>query len=114
MSITEPIGVTQAYCDFAEQIAAKRTARELKYADVPPPGGAIQIDEHWRYNEGQARRFQGTKRGTDVRVDIIGWQDCDGRSCGTSCSTGDILIDSTAVRENSPPICWPPPTRWTH
>ena len=59
--------------------------------------GAIQIDEDWRYNDGQARRFQGTKRGTEFHVDIIGWQDRDGSIVRHTVIDRDIFIDSTAA-----------------
>jgi len=59
--------------------------------------GAIQIDEDWRYNDGQARRFQGTKRGTEFHVDIIGWQDRDASIVRHTVIDRDIFIDSTAA-----------------
>jgi hypothetical protein len=64
---------------------------------IAPPGVAIQIDEDWRYNDGQVRRFQGTKRGTEFHVDIIGWQDRDGSIVRHAVIDRDIVIDSTAA-----------------
>jgi len=77
--VREPIHATQTYLDFAEQIAAKRTQRELKYADVPPPADATHVGR-WEPEEdgSHARWFIGTERGTAVRVSAWGYKRADG------------------------------------
>jgi hypothetical protein len=103
MSITEPIGATQTYLDFAEQIAAKRTARQREYADVPPPAAATHVDP-WDYDgpndEIRSRFFYGARRDIGShQINIIGTQNADG-------SIKERLI---SVRAGEDSICFDTP-----
>ena len=97
------IHATQAYLDFAEQIAAKRTARQLEYADVRPPAGATHVDP-WDYDgpndEIRSRFFYGARRDIGChQINIIGTQNADG-------SIKERLI---SVRAGEDSICFDTP-----
>jgi hypothetical protein len=63
---------------------------------IAPPGGAIRVGD-WTYGGRQSRRFAGTHRGTEIPVDIVGWQDRDGTAERHVVIDNDIFIDSVAA-----------------
>jgi hypothetical protein len=65
---------------------------------ISPPGGATEVGD-WTRNDGTARRFEGTKRGTDVHVDIVGWQDRDGAIERFAFIENDIELRSPAAAQ---------------